>query len=386
MAKEKYIELVKQGKEAWNSWIETRYPESGKVVTGKFLHDAMAKIEDPDLSGCDFSGQDLSNYKFYYTDLSGANLHQSKLCNTSLHKSNLRKANLKSADLTRARLYNTDLRQSNCSSAKFTHAWLRGAKFLKANLDRADFTSADLTKANLSGSSLYKTRFRSAILKNVRMLSARLVETNFEKAKLLWCAVYGISAWNLDMEGATQKGFVITPKKHPNITVDNLEVAQFIYLLLHDNKLRELIDTVTTKVVLILGRFTTERKSVLNSISDELRKRDYLPIIFDFEGPQNRDFTETISTLAHLARFIIADITSARSIPQELQRIIPDLPSVPVQPILHTSKREYGMFEHLKRFDWVLDTCEYSSREEVISSIESIINRSEEAVHELREG
>ena len=35
------------------------------------------------------------------------------------------------------------------------------------------------------------------------------------------------------------------------------------------------------KTVLILGRFTAERKAVLDALRDELRKRNYLPILFE---------------------------------------------------------------------------------------------------------
>ena len=79
-------------------------------------------------------------------------------------------------------------------------------------------------------------------------------------------------------------------------------------------------------MVLILGRFTLERKIVLDAIRDELRKKNYLPVLFDFEKTSNRDVTETVSTLAHMARFVIADITDPKSIPQELMgssRIFP---------------------------------------------------------------
>jgi hypothetical protein len=104
------------------------------------------------------------------------------------------------------------------------------------------------------------------------------------------------------------------------------------------------------KVVLIIGRFTAEQKSILDAIREERRRRNYLPVLFDFEKPASRDLTETISTLAHMARFIIADITDAKSIPQELERIVPAQPSVPIQPLLQASAHEYGMFERFARY------------------------------------
>jgi len=145
------------------------------------------------------------------------------------------------------------------------------------------------------------------------------------------------------------------------ISIDNIEIAQFIYLLINNEKIRNVINTVTTKMVLILGRFSQERLEVLRVIREELRTLNYLPVLFDFEQSKNRDVTETISLLAHMSCFVIADITDARSIPQELSHIVPNLPSVPVQPIIASGQTEYCMFEHFKRYQWVLGTIEYET-------------------------
>ena len=37
--------------------------------------------------------------------------------------------------------------------------------------------------------------------------------------------------------------------------------------MLHNQKIRDVIDTITSKAVLILGRFTDERKAVLDALA-----------------------------------------------------------------------------------------------------------------------
>jgi hypothetical protein len=80
-----------------------------------------------------------------------------------------------------------------------------------------------------------------------------------------------------------------------------------------------------------------------------------------------------------MARFVIADITDARSIPQELMAIVPNLPSVPVQPLLLESQREYGMFEHFKRFPWVLEPYLYEDQDRLLAALnEKVIGPAEQ--------
>ena len=261
---------------------------------------------------------------------------------------------------------------------------LYGANLRRTNLSGADLTGAGLTEANLSGADLSGADLTEADLSEADLTHSALVNTNLTETSITDCSIYGISAWSLKLDGAKQQNLNISAPGEPAVMVDSLEVAQFIYLLLNNERVRQVIDTITSKVVLILGRFTSERKALLEAIRDSLRQHDYLPVLFDFEGPTSRDLTETISTLAHMARFIIADLTEAKSIPQELQAIVPNLPSVPVQPLLLASDYEYGMFEHFKRYPWVLEVYRYDDTNEALTSLEAkVISPAEAKAREL---
>jgi Pentapeptide repeats (8 copies) len=238
------------------------------------------------------------------------------------------------------------------------------AEFETALTDGATLRNADLSLANLVGANL-----SGANLSRADLQSAALVETDLTDADLTSYRIYGVSAWRLKLEGAKQQNLVITPKHEPEITVDNIEVAQFLYLLLHNQKLRDVIDTITSKAVLILGRFTDERKAVLDALREELRKRDYLPILFDFEKPRSRDTDETITLRARMARFVIADISDAKAVLQELRGIVPDLPSVPVQPIILATQEEPGMFDFYRHRPSFLTVYRYANQRQLLADL-----------------
>jgi hypothetical protein len=103
-----------------------------------------------------------------------------------------------------------------------------------ANLTEANLTKADLSKANLS--------------------QAILVVADLADAHLTGCNIYGVPAWNVKLSKTTKhQDLVITGPNEPQVTVDNIEVAEFVYLLLHSEKIRDVIDTVGRKGVLLLA-------------------------------------------------------------------------------------------------------------------------------------
>ena len=233
----------------------------------------------------------------------------------------------------------------------------------------AKLSKAKLLKAVLARADLEDTKLGGADLRGAKLQGATLVRTDLTGADLTGCRIYGVSAWELKLETTKQQNLVITSENEPEITIDNIEVAQFIYLMLNNRKVRDVIDTITSKAVLILGRFTDERKAVLDALRDELRKRNYLPILFDFDKPRSRDTDETITLLARMARFIVADVSDAKAVLQELRAIVPDLPSVPVQPIILATQEEPGMFDFYRNFRSFLKVHPYASQEQLIADL-----------------
>ena len=399
MANDNYIALLKNsGVAAWNAWREQNpipVDLSGADIRGADL--SGANLIGVNLSGADLSGTNLSGADFRVANLSGADLREAKLSEADLRGAkligaDLRGAKLIGADLGQARfvLRSLDLLGARLSGAMLIEASLRAAHLGRAHLDfggpsGANLSGADLRGASLSGADLSGANLNGANLGQADLSGAQLVDTDLTGADVTGCRIFGISAWRLKLERAKQQSLVITSGDEPAITVDNIEVAQFVYLLLHNEKIRDVINTITSKVVLILGRFTDERKSVLDAIREELRKRDYLPILFDFNVPATRDITETVSLLARMARFIIADLTDPSSIPKELEAIVPSL-AVPIQPLLEGSSRPYAMFKDYWKYEWVLPVYRYDGLEPLLATLaEKVIAPAEGKVKALAE-
>src|SRR5262249_42566263 len=113
------------------------------------------------------------------------------------------------------------------------------------------------------------------------------------------------------------------------------------------------------KVVLILGHFAPARKAVLDALRDQLRSRGYVSVVFDFDKPRNQTTAETVALLARMARFVIADLTDAKSVLQELRDIVPNNPMLAVQPLVIANQDEPGMFDFFRKFPWVVKTYRY---------------------------
>ena len=84
-----------------------------------------------------------------------------------------------------------------------------------------------------------------------------------------------------------------------------------------------------------------------------LRPLPYLPIVFNFDKPETKVFTETVRLLAGLSHFVIADVTNPKSAPLELQATVPEM-MIPFLPIIEedeTVRDADGLVDQAPRLD-----------------------------------
>ena len=413
MANQRQLAILHQGAGAWNRW---RIENSDIEV---------------DLSKADLSNANLDKYDFYRVDLSEANLREAKLRWANLTEAKFSRAKLFGADLSRAisnlplddentetrpmlgsvgffsadlrkaKLYSSsfqggsfrnanlngaDLSYANLSHTIFVNASLKNADLFSTNLREAALDEADLSGADLSKADLTMANLEGAVIRNASLSYTNLVQARVNKANISNSRVYGVNVWDLYGEFMEQAELVITAPGESAITVDNIKVAQFVYLLLNNKEIRDVLNTLTSKTVLILGRFSLpERKEILDALRNKLCEYNLLPIVFDFERPTDKDFTETIKTLAGICYFVIADVTNPKSSPLELQATVPDY-QIPFVPIIQEGENPFAMMVDLqKKYHWVLPTKSYDSIETLMQALKpGIIDPAVEMRNKLR--
>ena len=340
MTNEDPVDVLRQGVEYWNNWREQN--------PGVSVNLAHANLQGLFQTGLSIKG--------FTAPLSRVNFSNAILCGAFMEGANLSHADLSGADLSDAIL----------NQANLNHANLVDARLVDTNLKGASLDEADLRGANL--------------------MRSTLVETSMHGADLRGCNIFGVSVWGIKLnEKTNQSNLQIQNYNEPMIRVPSLEMAQLIYLLLDDRtKLRELLCGIGDRGVLILGRFEPGRKEILDAIADKLADSGYLPIMFDFDGIPGRNYTETIVLLAGMSKFIIADISEAKSLPQEAQAITSQI-DIPFLSIIEHGYDTWSMLKDITQKRYVdKRVVSYKSKEALIEKIPQLVERAEQQVEVMR--
>ncbi|GAK50044.1 Gll2892 protein [Candidatus Moduliflexus flocculans] len=370
MANTQHLDIFQQGGKIWNRWRET----AGEL--------------EPDLSGANLKNADLRNFDLRGVNLMEANLRDAKFHWATLHQAHLRKADLKGAvfvetDLSEANLCWTDLREASfrqvnlrnadLSWANLKEASLRETNLQQANLRNTDFrcailretdlNHADLREAYLSSAEFIDVNLEGADLREADLRGAHLLKANLKHANLSESHIYGISAWELMMDETTnQRDLVLTDWDEPTVTIDGFNVAQFMYLFLHTPQIPSIFETITSQIVLIVGRFGAERKPVLDALRGALRERNYLPVLLDIKKPEGQKFSTLLTVLGHISRCILADFTQPQTMLDAVE-CLAAITSAPLLPMFDAEAlQEPPLLPRLRaRYSHILPTFTYAT-------------------------
>jgi hypothetical protein len=246
------------------------------------------------------------------------------------------------------------------SGAEINHAFAEGLNVRGANFENTTFEEGDFSRANFSQATFRNTRFNKTILTDARFDGAVFVNCNLNRVNLAKASfnvreitetvVYGISAWDLQISDKTKQSRLIIEPTHSlysefmgrgvvPLMVDDIELAQFIYYLSNHKRMRAVINVLSDKAVLLLGRFANGGLEFLYKIRDVLKGHGYTPMIFDFARPDSLSLTETAVAMAALCKFIVVDL-SGPSVPKELHAILSEIK----RPVLAIGKK-YALFD-----------------------------------------
>lgn len=288
MTQDDYSEILAQGAKVWNVWRE-RNP--GPMV--RFVKPHWYSCPGP--RGRQIKGRNRLNF-------SGMNLSGVFISKAFAEGLNLRDSLFDGSTFD----------EGDFSRADFSGATFRNTKFFKsilteANFDGATFVNCNLNRVNLSGASFHLKEITETV-------------------------VYGIAAWDLETSEETKQSKLVIEKTYDlysnlidqgkvPMTVDDIELAQFVYYLSNHKKMRATLNIMNDRGVLLLGRFKDGGLERLYSMREWFQGKGYMAMIFDFARPDNLSLTEAVVTMAGLAKFVVVDL-SGSSVPAELQSIL----------------------------------------------------------------
>jgi uncharacterized protein YjbI with pentapeptide repeats len=182
--------------------------ESTASYQAKDLHGIQLRTND--LTGWDFSGQNLRSAILADSTMANANLSRAYLTHASLHGATLTNADLSGADLTEAFLWDSILTDANLSGAV-----LRGADFtdspssgltLSQLRSTASYQARDLRDINLSFVDLTGWDFEGQNLTDANLFYSTLTNANLSGANLTGVSLGSATLTNANVRGAIVKG------------------------------------------------------------------------------------------------------------------------------------------------------------------------------------
>ncbi len=207
MANAEHLQILKNGKGAWNTWRDDN-PSVLIDLSGSAISAAMFAAEHissdglVDLRGINLRGANLTHCQISGLDMTGADCNGADLKNVTVSSSHLSHVMFDGADLSHSKFWD------GCApGASFWDATLEEAVLSGAQLDDANFTNANLSHANLEGAvlsnaELWRANLLGANLGGANLLKANMTEIDLRQANLHRCNLKGANLYAANLSEA----------------------------------------------------------------------------------------------------------------------------------------------------------------------------------------
>jgi uncharacterized protein YjbI with pentapeptide repeats len=385
MANSKHVSMLMRGVPAWNRWRK-RNPNIRPDLSGFRVRDFEIPLLGLDLRGANLTHADLRSADLYRSWLVGADLTKADLRGAVLGEVTaggawFRGALLRAAVLMSGTYVGADFRradfvtlapEADAKAGTAAHLWWNKPTHLNwAKLEKCNFSGARIGSTTLDHVDLTDARLTRADLRGATLNFVTMVRTHVEDATFRGCSITGLTAYDLRGVPRDESQLLVTGAQGLKAQVDFLEAAQFISLL-RSERLGVALDRIEPKLVLILGRFKPERKRVLEELRDAMTATGWVALVFDFPAPKG--ITPTFKVMAAVCGWVIADVTDASEVRNEIAHIAREHPSVPIRPILQDRRKEWlGLNELRKTGANIAPTFRYRDTAHLLASIDEAL-------------
>ena len=148
---------------------------------------------------------------------------------------------------------------------------MRGACLNNAVLKGADLSVVDLRGAILHATDFSGAKLTGADLRGADMNCTIMVNTTLAESRLTGALVYEVSAWDIRGEPGRTNVILIRNQTRRAVKSRRLGRGAASSPDYEQPKHPQIFNSLTGRAVLLLGRFTEDRKEILETIRAELR-------------------------------------------------------------------------------------------------------------------
>ena len=341
---------------------------------------SYSTISDSILDGATFSHCPMDSVTIEHTSaddvgFESSDLQRARLRDVDVNGCRFRGGSLRNADLWLARFRNGEFRQTEMGwltasggsfdSVQFFDTELDGARFLSVGFRGASFENVQLPHSVWSDIKLEDSRWR-----NVDLRHASFFRVNCDGASFENCNVFGLGVCELAGQLRRESRLLCGEGPDP-LLLNDLRFAPFLHELAYEDAFGRVVEALTAKFVLILGRFTDDRKPILDRLRRALRHFGYVPHLVDYDCKQS--WLHVVKTAAMCSRFVIADLTEPRSVPAEVVEILRLRETLIVAPIVQAGYDEPPIFGELRATGQLLTKYEYRDADVLIRHLATAV-------------